>query len=198
MKKIILTLTFLISSLFSQECADEFSPDKFGESPEFLNELIETNFNDIGFFGTKKEYEKLGYISKKGEFFKPDSYTTYRDYTYPSVNGLWSYKLNEKGNVDIVNIAQVELRKLDSLDLGETLSSDFDGAWRKWDGDSYEHYMIPEFVRFKYKDKYISIKVYFWGTIGDSARVDNSVINYQLIDFTDEVNGYTRCVLKHK
>ena len=58
--------------------------------------------------------------------------------------------------------------------------------------------MVPEFVRFKYGKKYLSLKTYFWGIAGDSAKVDKSTINYQIIDFTDEVNGYIRCISEHK
>ena len=62
------------------------------------------------------------------------------------------------------------------------------------ESDSSKHYIEPKFVRFKYKDYYLSLKVYFWGVEGDSAKVEKSTINYQIIDFTNEVNTYIKCM----
>ncbi len=198
MKKFIFTVTILSSLLFADDCADEFSPNKFANSSDFLEDLIETNFKDVSLFGTSKEYEKLGFTQNKEYFYKSDSYTTYRAYTYPKVMGFWNYKLNQKAKVDEVNIAQLESSKEETLVLADMITSDFEGPWIKWDGDAYEHYLVPEFTRIKYKDQYLSLKVIFWGVKDDSARVERSTINYQLIDFTDEVNGYIHCVSKHK
>jgi hypothetical protein len=194
MKKFILTITILSSLLFANNCADEFSPDKFVDSSDFLEDLIETNFQEVALFGTAKEYEKLGFEQKEDYFYKSDSYTTYRAYTYPKVMGLWNYKLNQQGKVDEVNIAQLESGREETLVLADMITSDFEGPWIKWDGDAYEHYMVPEFTRIKYKEQYLSLKVIFWGVKDDSARVERSTINYQLIDFTDEVNGYMKCM----
>ena len=184
--------------LFANECADEFSPDKFVDSSDFLEDLIETNFQEVALFGTAKEYGKLGFTQNKEYFYKSDSYTTYRAYTYPKVMGFWKYKLNQQAKVDEVNIAQLESSREETLVLANMITSDFEGPWNKWDGDAYEHYLVPEFTRIKYKEKYLSLKVIFWGVKDDSARVERSTINYQLINFTEEVNGYIRCVSKHK
>ena len=108
--------------------------------------------------------------------------------------GFWNYKLNQEGKVDEVNIAQLESSREETLVLADMITSDFEGPWNKWDGDAYEHYLVPEFTRIKYKKKYLSLKVIFWGVKDDSARVERSTINYQLIDFTDEVNGYMKCM----
>ena len=196
MKKFIFTITILFSLLFANDCADEFSPNKFVDSSDFFEDLIETNFKDISLFGTAKEYEKLGFVQNKEYFYKSNSYTTYKAYTYPKVMGFWNYKLNQKAKVDEVNIAQLESSKEETLVLADMITSDFEGPWIKWDGDAYEHYLVPEFTRIKYKDQYLSLKVIFWGVKDDSARVERSTINYQLIDFTDEVNGYIECANK--
>lgn len=198
MKKYILIITLLSSLLVANECADEFSPDKFVDSSDFLEDLIETNFKEVPLFGTKKEYEKLEFQRNSDNFYKKNSYTTYRAYTYPKVMGFWKYKLNKENKVDEVNIAQLESTREDALVLADMITSDFEGPWQKWDGDAYEHFMDPEFVRIKYKNQYLSLKVIFWGVKNDSARVSRSTINYKLIDFTDEVNGYIRCASKHK
>ena len=198
MHKIISLMFLLTLYVNANECADEFSPDKFVDSSYFFEDLIETNFKEVALFGTAKEYEKLRFEQNREYFYKSDSYTTYRAYTYPKVMGFWSYKLNQKAKVDEVNIAQIESNKEDALVLADMITSDFEGPWLKWDGDAYEHYLVPEFTRIKYKNYYISLKVIFWGVKDDSARVDRSTINYKLIDFTDEVNGYIRCVSKHK
>ncbi len=186
------------SLLFADECADEFSPDKFVESSDFLEDLIETNFKDVTLFGDAREYEKLGFVKSKDYFYKKDSFTTYRAYTYPKVMGFWNYKVDTKGRVDEVNIAQLESGREEPLVLADMITSDFEGPWIKWDGDAYEHYLVPEYSRIKYKKQYLSLKVIFWGVGDDSARVERSTINYRLIDFTDEVDGYVRCVSKHK
>ncbi len=75
--------------------------------------------------------------------------------------GFWSYKINSKDKVEEVNIAQIESTKEDALALADMITSDFEGPWINWDGDAYEHYMVPEFTRIKYKDKYLSLKVIF-------------------------------------
>ena len=193
MKKFIFTITILTSLLFANDCADEFSPDKFVDSSDFLEDLIETNFKEVALFGTAAEYEKLGFSKNKEYFYKTDSYTTYRAYTYPKVMGFWKYKLNQQNKVDEVNIAQLESRREDALSLADMITSDLAGPWMKWEGDAYENYLVPEFTRIKYKNQYLSLKVIFWGVKGDSARVERSTINYQLIDFTDEVNEYMKC-----
>jgi len=173
--------------LFASNCADEFSPEKFDESPSFFEELV-----DISPFGQKDE--QLGFIKKDGTFYKQNSYIKYKDYIYPSINGLWSYKRDSNGKIYEVNISQIESEIMTETSLTDMINSDFEDTWRKWEGDSYEHYMEPEFVRFKYKGYYLSLKVYFWGVQGDSAKVEKSTINYQIIDFTNEVNTYIKCM----
>jgi hypothetical protein len=190
MKKIIFALTILITSIFAQQCADEFSPEKFQEAPSFFGGLV-----DLTPIGEKKE---LGFEKKGDTFYKPNSYITYKAYIYPTTNSFWSYKVDESGKIYEVNVSQIESEILGDATLTQMLNDDFEEAWRKWDGDGYEHYMVPEFVRFKYGKKYLSLKVYFWGIDGDSAKVKKSTINYQIIDFTDEVNSYMRCVSEQK
>lgn len=191
MKKILLVISFLSSYLFAQQCADEFSPKHFDESPSFFEDLV-----DISHIG--EGHKKLGFIQKGDTFYKPKSYVLYKDYIYPTINGLWSYKVDTNGKIYEVNIAQIESQIMIDTVLADMINSDFEDVWIKWEGDSYEHYMEPEFVRFKYRGRYFSLKVVFWGVRGDSARVDKSTINYQIIDFTDEVKGYISCFSKHK
>jgi len=188
MKKYILIIILLSRSLFANDCADEFSPEKFQESPSFFEDLV-----DMTPIGEKKE---LGFEKKGDTFYKSNSYVTYKAYTYPTTNSFWSYKVDKSGKIYEVNISQIESSRLDDETLTQMLNDDFEGAWRVWDGDGYEHYMVPEFVRFRYGNKYLSLKTYFWGIEGDSARVDKSTINYEIIDFTDEVNGYIKCMKK--
>ncbi len=186
MKNFIFIITLMVSSVFAQQCADEFSPLKFEESPSFFEDLV-----DLTPITERKE---LGFIKKGDIFYRPNSYVTYKSYTYPTINGFWSYKADKSGKIYEVNVSQIESSRLGDASLTEMLNDDFEEAWRKWDGDAYEHYMIPEFVRFRYGKKYLSLKVYFWGIDGDSARVEKSTINYQIIDFTDEVNSYIHCI----
>jgi hypothetical protein len=54
---------------------------------------------------------------------------------------------------------------------------------------------MPEYTRIRYKDYYISLKVTFWGVKNDSSRAKTSAINYRIVNFTDEVSAYKRCVL---
>jgi len=190
MKKYILTIALLSGLLFANECAGEFSPQKFQESPSFFEDLVDET--------PLSKTEDLGYIKKEGIFYKPNSYITYKDYIYPTTNGFWSYKVDKSGKIYEVNVSQIESERIESTILTDMINSDFEDAWRKWEGDGYEHYMEPEFVRFKYGKKYLSLKVTFWGVEGDSARVEKSTINYQITDFSDEVNSYIRCVSEHK
>jgi len=200
MKQIIISILIIASTLFAQQCPDEFSPQKFEESPAFFEDLIDDNFLNVTAFGQQQEYKKLGFVKQRNTFYKLKSFKVYKDYKYPNINGLWSYKVNKQGKVYEVNISQIESERINDTTLTDMINSDFEDVWRKWEGDAYEHYMEPEFVRFKYKNLYLSLKVYFWGVEGDSARVDKSTISYQIIDFSDEVNGYIRCLnanLKH-
>ncbi len=187
MKKIILTLTLLATFAFSQ-CADEFSPEKFQESPAFFEDLV-----DATILGKTAD---IGFERNGDTFYKKDSYITYKDYIYPTINGFWSYKADKNGKVYEVNVSQIESSRVGDSELTEMINSDFEDAWRKWEGNGYEHYMVPEFVRFKYGKKYLSLKVIFWGIDGDSARVKKSTINYEIIDFNDEVNEYIKCIDK--
>jgi len=193
MKNNILIIAFLSSILLANDCPDEFSPDKFVNSSDYLEDLIETNFVEVGLFGTKREYEKLGFIQKKRHFYKPESYTTFMEYKYPKEMGFWSYKLDSDDKVYEVNIAQLESGREDPLALANMITNDFEGPWRDWEGDAYENYLIPEFSRIKYKEYYLSLKVILWGIEGDATKVERTTINYQIIDFTDEVNDYKRC-----
>jgi len=179
-------MVILVSFVFAQQCADEFSPEKFNESPSFFEELV-----DLTPIGEKKE---LSFVKKKDTFYKPNSYISYKAYIYPTINGFWSYKADANGKIYEVSVSQIESEIVNDSVLSDMINSDFEDAWRKWEGDGYEHYMEPEFVRFKYGKKYLSLKAIFWGVEGDSARVDKSTISYQITDFTDEVNGYIKCM----
>ena len=190
MKKIILITTVLVSFMFAQQCADEFSPEKFQESPSFFEDLVDET--------PLSETKNLGFVEEEETFYKPSSYITYKDYIYPTINGFWSYKIDSSGKIYEVNVSQIESQRVESTALTDMINSDFEDAWRKWEGDDYEHYMEPEFVLFKYGKKYLSLKVTFWGVKGDSAKVKKSTINYQIIDFSDEVNSYKSCVSKQK
>jgi len=190
MKKLILITTILTSSVFAQQCADEFSPQKFEEAPSFFEDLV-----DLTPIGEKKE---LDFIKKENTFYKPDSFVVYKDYIYPKINGFWSYKVDSSGKIYEVNVAQIESQRVSDTVLTDMINSDFEDTWRKWEGNGYEHYMVPEFVRFKYGKKYLSLKTHFWGVEGDNAKVKKSTISYQIIDFSAEVNSYIHCVSKHK
>ncbi len=194
MKNYILITILLNTLLFGGKCADEFSPDKFIESSPFLEDLIETNFQETALFASAKEYEKLKFKKVKNHFYKNNSFTPYRDYKYPKQDGFWSYKIDANEKVDEVNIAQLESTREDPLTIADMITSDFEGDWYKWDGDAYEHYLVPEYSRIKYKNYYLSLKVIFWGSGDDSAKLQRSTINYRLIDFTDEVNHYKECI----
>ena len=187
MKKSIFIFVILSSFMFAQQCADEFSPEKFEESPAFFEDLVD--MSPLG-----KKYKSPEFTKKGNTFYKSNSYITYKDYIYPTINGIWNYKVDSNGKIYEVNIAQIESGIMTDTVLSDMINSDFEDAWRKWEGDGYENYMEPEFIRFKYKDYYLSLKVVFWGVEGGSARVDKSTINYQIMDFTDEVNGYIKCM----
>ena len=179
-------ITILSSFLFASDCADEFSPEKFQESPSFFEDLV-----DVTSLGKTGEF---GFVKEGDTYYKPDTYVRYKDYIYPTINGFWSYKTDKNGKVYEVNVSQIESERMGDSALTDMINDDFEDMWRKWEGDGYEHYMVPEFVRFKYGKRYLSLKVYFWGIDGDSARVDKSTINYQIIDFSDEVNEYKKCI----
>ncbi len=105
MKKFIFITTLLSSLLLARECPDEFSPDKFTKALYFFEDLIEENFKEVSFFGTKEEFETLAFVKKDEYFYKKDSYTKRRSYTYPIVMGFWKYKLDSNKNVYEINIA---------------------------------------------------------------------------------------------
>ena len=60
MRKLILIL-FFVSLLIAKNCPDEFNPEKFEESPQFLIDLIDDNFTKVKLFGSQKEYKKLNF-----------------------------------------------------------------------------------------------------------------------------------------
>jgi len=191
MKKNIIAIAFFNVVLLAGQCPDEFSPSHFIESPSYFEDLV-----DVSSLG--KTDKNLGFIKKGDTFYKPNSFIIYKDYIYPKINGFWSYKKDKNGKIYEVNVAQIESETMDTMALAEMVNNDFEDIWQKTDGDGYEHYMYPEFTRFEYGKSYLSLKVFFWGVSGDSAHVNKSTINYQIIDFTDEVNGFIHCDAKSK
>jgi len=124
MKKILLIIAVLVSFLYAQKCADEFSPQKFEESPSSFEDLVD--MTPLG-----KVDNSFTFIKENDTFYKQNSYIKYKDYIYPTISGFWSYKKDTNGKIYEVNISQIESEIMTETSLTDMINSDFEDTWRK-------------------------------------------------------------------
>ncbi len=193
LKLFLFSFIFCIS-LNAKECSPYYNPERFYEANEKLIELIDNNlFNKkLSFFGNSQELEKLGFVREKDYFISNHNHIRVNDYLYPSINGLWKYKLND-GKIDEINIAKIELYQYKDAQIAYELNEMYDNYWSDWVENGYEMQLTPEQTLFRYNDTYFSFSVYIYGVKGDSTPLKGTVINYWFKNYTKHVNKYIKC-----
>ena len=197
LKKGILLSTLLLTSLYSSECSPYYNPNKFYESPEYLNELISENIKDQGLelFGEVSKYKKLNFEQINNTFI--NKHKKLKEYLYPTNNGLFEYKIKNK-KVEELSISKVEIYKLSDSDIANEINYNFEEFWSDWTENNYEMKLSPDQVLFRYEDKYFSFSVYIYGVKGDGTNLKGTTIKYWFKDYTKEVKEYIECENKNR
>lgn len=195
LKKILILQLLLFNFLFSKDCADYFNPNKFYETPLYLQELIEENIENLGvsLFDIKKEYKKLNFTNTKNTFIKDDSFFTLKEYLYPIKSQLWKYKTKNKKVIE-VDISKSEYYKLAEEEIANEINENFEQFWNDWNEDGYTMQLLPTHTLFSYKEYYFALSVFVYGFKGDASSLEKTVVNYHLKNYTKEVNTYIKCM----
>lgn len=189
MKKYILLFIFLTTFSHSEECSPYFNPEKFYETPELLNNLIDENFPHGIFANHNFQYP----IEKNNEILKKDSFVELGDYIYPKKDGFWKYKKIDN-KISEVNLARAEIYKFDNIDVANTINDSFQNFWLDYIENAYEMRLTPEQTLFRYNNVYFTMSVFIYGVKGDSTPLKGTVVNFLLKDYTKEVNTYIKCM----
>ncbi len=201
-KRVVFILLIGISTLFSKECADQYSDKSFLDAPSRLGDIIDEGVKGLALFADGKIYKKLGFkkikIDGKNWYIKANSFIKQRDYIYPKVSGLWRYHIDKNGFVDEFDIAEVYSYKDGVESVANEINSDFEGLWRSWGGDDYALKLLPEDAQLRYGSFYLGLNVYLYGVKEDATNLDKTVINYHFLNYTDEVNRYIKCKNKRR
>ena len=196
-KRVIFVLLFVVSLLFSKECADQYNDEAFLDAPSRLGDIVDEELKGLPLFGNAKAYKKLGFkkikIDEENWYIKPGSYIKEKDYIYPIKSGLWKYHVNKKGFVDEFDIADTYSYKDSVESVANEINSDFEGMWSRWGGDDYALKLLPEDAQLRYGNFYLSLNVYLYGVKEDATNLKNTVINYHFLNYTNEVNQYLKC-----
>ena len=189
MKKYILLFIFLTTFSHAEECSPYFNPEKFYETPELLNNLIDKNFPHGIFANHNFQYP----IEKNNEILKKDSFVELGDYIYPKKDGFWKYKKIDN-KISEVNLARAEIYKFDNIDVANTINDSFQNFWLDYIENAYEMRLTPEQTLFRYNNVYFTMSVFIYGVKGDSTPLKGTVVNFLLKDYTKEVNTYIKCM----
>jgi len=182
-------------SLGAKECSPYYNPERFYETNDEMNELIDNHISskDLPFFGNGEKFEKLNFKKEKNYFISNDKHTIMKEYIYPISNGLWKYTTNN-GKIDEMSIAQVELYRYKDAQIAYDINEMYGNFWADWTEDGYEMQLTPEQTLFRYNDTYFSFSVYIYGFKGDATALKGTVINYWFKDYTKHVNKYIKCM----
>ncbi len=193
----IFVVLFLITLSFSKQCADQYNPEGFFDAPQRLGEIVDSNLKHLKLFAKAKEYKELHFgklkINNKIYFVKKDSFVKKGDYIYPVKSGLWRYHVDKNGNVDELDIADAFEYKDTAESVANEINSDFNGLWSRWGGSAYAMKMIPDDAQIRYGSFYLSMTVYLYGVKDDATDLKNTTIDYHLLNYTNEVNGFIKC-----
>ena len=196
-KRVIFVLLFVVSLLFSKECADQYNDEAFLDAPSRLGDIVDEELKGLPLFGNAKAYKKLGFkkikIDEENWYIKPGSYIKEKDYIYPIKSGLWKYHVNKESFVDEFDIADAYSYKDKVESVANEINSDFEGMWSRWGGDDYALKLLPEDAQLRYGNFYLSLNVYLYGVKEDATNLKNTVINYHFLNYTNEVNQYLKC-----
>ncbi len=191
----ILYMLFLVTfSLFGATCADQYNNQSYATASDNFGDIVGDNFQKY-FEKSIKKFKDFEKKDLQGEvyYLKKGSYVKHGDSYYPLKDGVWKLHADKTGKIDELNLAQDTLYQDPAEEIANNLNSDMDNLWAKWDGDAYGHYMIPEYVQINYRDFYISLKAFIYGSEGDSTGLKKAMIDFYIINNTDEVNSYIKC-----
>jgi hypothetical protein len=193
----IFIVLFLITFVFAKQCADQYNPEGFFDAPRRLGEIVDNNLKNLKLFGKVKEYKKLHFkklkISNKMYYVKKSSFVKKGDYIYPLISGLWKYHIDKNGNIDELDIADVFEYKGDVESVANEVNGDFNGLWSRWGGSAYAMRMVPEDAQIRYGSFYLSMTVYLYGVKEDATELKYTTIDYNILNYTNEVNRFIKC-----
>ena len=197
LKRFLFFLLFAATTLFSRKCADQYDNEAFLDAPMRVGDILDNGLKGLPLFGNEKAYEKLGFkivvINRKKYYIKPNSYKKFRDYIYPIKSGLWRYHVDKMGFVDEFDIADAYDYKDKVESVANEINSDFEGLWSGWGGDDYALKLLPEDAQIRYDKFYLSLNVYLYGVEEDATELNKTVIDYQFLNYTNEVNQFIQC-----
>ncbi len=197
LKKFLFFLLFVVVALFSKECADQYSNEAFLDAPMRVGDILDEGLKGLPLFGNTKVYKKLGFgkikIDGADWYIKPGSYIKERDYIYPIKSGLWKYHIDKNGFIDEFDIADAYSYKDRVESVTNEINSDFEGLWSRWGGDDYALELLPEDAQLRYGNFYLSLNVYLYGVKEDATNLKNTVVDYQFLNYTNEVNQFLKC-----
>ena len=192
--KILYVLFLVTFSLFGATCADQYNNQNYATATDNFSDIVGDNFqkyfekNIKNFKGFQKKV-----IQGKVYYLKKGTYVKHMDSYYPLKNGVWKLHADKYGKIDELDLAKDTLYQDPTEDIANDLNSDMGNLWVRWDGDAYEHYMVPEYIQINYKNFYISLKAFIYGSEGDSTGLRKAMIDFYIINNTKEVNKYIKC-----
>ena len=192
--KILYVLFLVTFSLFGATCADQYNNQNYATATDNFSDIVGDNFqkyfekNIKNFKGFQKKV-----IQGKVYYLKKGTYVKHADSYYPLKNGVWKLHADKAGKIDELDLALDTLYQDPTEDIANDLNSDMGNLWARWDGDAYGHYMVPEYVQINYKNFYISLKAFIYGSEGDSTGLKKTMIDFYIINNTKEVNKYIKC-----
>lgn len=196
MNKLFILLFFIYSSLFSNECNDEYSSKKFESAPDTFYDVIEVDFNR--YFGKNiKLFQKQFHIKNiqgNNYFLKVNSYAQKKDYFFPKKTGVWKLHVDKDGIIDEVDFGKVLPYQNSIDDMANELNDELENPWLMWDGNLYESIMVPEYIKLHVDEHYITLNTFIFGSKDNALGLKNSVLNFHIINNTIEVNQYIKCM----
>ncbi len=192
--KILYVLFLMTFSLFGATCADQYNNQNYATASDNFGDIVGDNLQRY-FEKNIKNFQDFQKKDIQGEvyYLKKGAYTKHGDSYYPLKNGVWKLHADKGGKIDELDLAKDTLYQDPAEDIANDLNSDMGNLWARWGGDAYGYYMIPEYVQLNYKNFYISLKAFIYGSEGDSTGLKKAIIDFYIINNTDEVNKYIKC-----
>lgn len=195
--KILYILFLATLSLFGSNCADQYNNQSYATASDNFGEIVGNTLEK--YFGKDiknfKDYKKTD-IQGEIYYLKKNSFVKNKDNYYPIKNGIWKLHVDKNHKVDEIDLAQDKLYADPAEEIANDLNSDMDNLWAKWAGDAYGYYMVPEYVQINYKNLYISLKAYIYGSEGDSTGLKKAFVDFYIINNTKEVIDFIKCSKK--
>ncbi|ADV46610.1 hypothetical protein [Nitratifractor salsuginis] len=193
----------VISALLLQaggrgECPDDYTPASFEEASDELLDFVDEYFTDakLPFLPSKSDLKRLGLVRiKPGLYQRPDAMIQSGRRRYPYRSGIWRVEFPGEG-ITIVHLLLKEPRQLSESEAFNTINDSVGDLFADYDNRAYILRMLPEDVRQKVGDKYITLNVHVYGVRDDATELNTTVADYILTDYSKLVGKYLECVKK--